>query len=290
MFPSHDRWGLSLKKKGYKPKEADPTLLNKPVVGEASESGKKTAGFLFLKASTDDQKKLKKAEDTFFKKVYKVRFGEDPKPNNKSWKKQLNDGLVDNEKKAALTGKEYGGKKYPENTFFKEIDRVFRKVMEDDDNFKELLDLSFRIDIDEYVNQNNFHFSLITGIGGLTSNGGISINKPDEKSSAFLKQVFTKMFQGKKVSRTKFKGQFSLPTTKGKFQAFDDRATAAKLFYTMLIGKKNPIAIVDLEVRYKGALTSEPQFQVFMSVKQNNFSQLYKKLAAKKTFGPDRWK
>ena len=57
----------------------------------------------------------------------------------------------------------------------------------------------------------------------------------------------------------------------------------------MMIGKKNPIAIVDLEVRYKGALTSEPQFQVFMSVRQNNFSQLYKKLAAKKTFGPDRW-
>ena len=270
-------WGLSLKKKGYKPKEADPTLLNKPVVGEASESGKKTAGFLFLKASTDDQKKLKKAEDTFFKKVYKVRFGEDPKPNNKSWKKQLNDGLVDNEKKAALTGKEYGGKKYPKNTFFEEIDRVFRKVMEDDDNFKELLDLSFRIDIDEYVNQNNFHFSLITGIGGLTSNGGISINKPDEKSSAFLKQVFTKMFQGKKVSKTKFKGEFSLPTTKGKFQAFDDRATAAKLFYTMFIDK---LPVVDLEVRYKGSITAKPQLQVFITRRFNNFLN-----SAKRTMG-----
>jgi hypothetical protein len=45
-----------------------------------------------------------------------------------------------------------------------------------------------------------------------------------------------------------------------------------------------------LEVRYKGTLTSEPQFQVFMSVRANNFSQLYKKIASKKTFGPDRWK
>ena len=189
----------------------------------------------------------------------------------------MNDGLVDNEKKAALTGKEYGGKKYPKNTFFEEIDRVFRKVMEDDDNFKELLDLSFRIDIDEYVNQNNFHFSLITGIGGLTSNGGISINKPDEKSSAFLKQVFTKMFQGKKVSKTKFKGEFSLPTTKGKFQAFDDRATAAKLFYTMFIDK---LPVVDLEVRYKGSITAKPQLQVFITRRFNNFLN-----SAKRTMG-----
>jgi hypothetical protein len=260
-------WGLSLKKKGYKVNEADPTLLNKPIVGDAG--GKKTAGFLFLKANTTDITKLKKAEDNFFKAVYRVRFGEEPKTNNVSWKKKLNDGLAGDEKKAALTGKEYRGRKYPKNTFFEEIDRVFRKVMKDDNNFKELLDLVFRLDIDEYVNQENFHFSLITGIGGLEPNGKIKINKPNEKNSVFLKQVFTSMFQGEKVSNiAKFDSNFKMPTTKGKFQAFDNRATAAKLFYTMFI---DSLPIVDLEVRYKGSITAKPQLQVFITRRFNNF-------------------
>ena len=260
-------WGLSLKKKGYKVNEVDPTLLNKPIVGDAG--GKKTAGFLFLKASNNEIDKLKKAEDNFFKAVYRVRFDEEPKTNNASWKKKLNDGLAGDEKKAALTGKEYRGRKYPRNTFFKEIDRVFRDVMKDDNNFKELLDLIFRLDIDEYVNQENFHFSLITGIGGLEPNGKIKINKPNEKNSVFLKQVFTSMFQGEKVSNiAKFDGNFKMPTTKGKFQAFDNRATAAKLFYTMFI---DSLPVVDLEVRYKGSITAKPQLQVFITRRFNNF-------------------
>ena len=261
-------WGLSLKKKGYKVNEVDPTLLNKPIVGDAG--GKKTAGFLFLKAGNSDVQKLKNAEDEFFKDVYRVRFdGEEPKTNNASWKKKLNDGLAGDEKKAALTGKEFRGRKYPKNTFFEEIDRVFRKVMKDDNNFKELLDLVFRLDIDEYVNQENFHFSLITGIGGLEPNGKIKINKPNEKNSVFLKQVFTSMFQGEKVSNiAKFDGNFKMPTTKGKFQAFDNRATAAKLFYTMFI---DSLPIVDLEVRYKGTITAKPQLQVFITRRFNNF-------------------
>ena len=262
-------WGLSLKKKGYKVNEVDPTLLNKPIVGDAG--GKKTAGFLFLKASNNEIDKLKKAEDNFFKAVYRVRFDEEPKTNNASWKKKLNDGLAGDEKKAALTGKEYRGRKYPQNTFFKEIDRVFRDVMKDDNNFKELLDLIFRLDIDEYVNQENFHFSLITGIGGLEPNGKIKINEPNEKNSVFLKQVFTSMFQGKKVSNiAKFDGNFRMLTTKGKFQAFDqlNRATAAKLFYTMFI---DSLPIVDLEVRYKGTITAKPQLQVFITRRFNNF-------------------
>ena len=262
-------WGLSLKKKGYKVNEVDPTLLNKPIVGDAG--GKKTAGFLFLKASNNEIDKLKKAEDNFFKAVYRVRFDEEPKTNNASWKKKLNDGLAGDEKKAALTGKEYRGRKYPQNTFFKEIDRVFRDVMKDDNNFKELLDLIFRLDIDEYVNQENFHFSLITGIGGLEPNGKIKINEPNEKNSVFLKQVFTSMFQGKKVSNiAKFDGNFRMLTTKGKFQAFDqlNRATAAKLFYTMFI---DSLPVVDLEVRYKGSITAKPQLQVFITRRFNNF-------------------
>ncbi len=37
---------------------------------------------------------------------------DEPKTNNASWKKKLNDGLSGDEKKAALTGKEFRGRKY----------------------------------------------------------------------------------------------------------------------------------------------------------------------------------
>ena len=72
-------------------------------------------------------------------------------------------------------------------------------------------------------------------------------------------------------------------------QAYQEGATAAKLFFEMKIGKPNKEhSIVMLEVRYKGALTAEPQFQVFMSMKQNGFKDVYDKMAKKMAKGP-RW-
>jgi hypothetical protein len=264
-------WGLSLKKKGLGVRESDPTLLNKPVVGEAG--GKKTAGYLFLKANTADKKALLQKEEQFWKGVYKIRFGK--AATGGSWKKNLNNALGGDEKKAALTGKrgtlrETKDFKYPQNTFFLEIDRVFRKVMKDDNNFKEFLDLCFRIDIQDYVNQENFHFSLITGAGGIGPDGKLTVLKPNEKSSAFLKQVFSYMFEGGKTSIGKFNAEFKLDKTKNKIQAFDPqgRATAAKLFYTMWIDK---LRVVDIEVRYKGSITVNPQFQVFITRRFDNF-------------------
>ena len=72
-------------------------------------------------------------------------------------------------------------------------------------------------------------------------------------------------------------------------QAYQEGATAAKLFFEMAIGKKNKEhSIVMLEVRYKGALTAEPQFQVFMSMKKNGFKDVYNAMATKMAKGP-RW-
>ena len=142
-------WGLSLKKKGFRVNESDPTLLNKPVVGEGK--GKQTAGFLNLKGSQKQKTELLEAENEFFEAVYETRYGRAPNLRT-NWKKQLNDGLADNEKKAALTGRrgtlrETRDKVYPRNTFFEKIDEVFRKIMKEPENFKDFLDLCFRIDI-----------------------------------------------------------------------------------------------------------------------------------------------
>ena len=228
---------------------------------------------MYLKATSSQKNALVTAENTFWKGVYKVRFGKDA--TGSGWKKKLNDALAGNEKKAALTGgrgtlRETKDFKYPQNTFFLAIDNVFKKIMEDPNNFKEFLDLCFRINIDEYVNQENFHFSLITGAGGLTPDGKIVVRKPKEKNSVFLKQVFTYMFQGGKGSVANLKPQFRVDPTKNKIQAFDPkgRATAAKLFYTMWI---RSMPLVNLEVRYKGSITVNPQFQVFITKRFDSF-------------------
>ena len=272
-------WGLSLKKKGFANNESDPTLLNKPVVGEGK--GKQTAGFLNLKGTQKQKGELLKKENRFFKAVYYTRFGESPDLRT-NWKKRLNDGLADNEKKAALTGRrgtlrETRDKVYPRNIFFEEIDQVFRDIMKEPKNFKDFLDLCFRIDIDDYVNQENFHFSLITGIGGLDAQGKLVAQKADEKSSAFIKQIFTYMFQGGKIAKAKggsladfSKNNFKLETTRNKIQAFDQQRNAMvpKLFYTLFISS---LELVNIEVRYKGTITANPQFQVFITRRFSKF-------------------
>lgn len=285
-------WGLSLKKK--KGPNDDPTLLNKPLVGEASKTGKQKAGYLYLRAQGTEKKNMQDAEENFWKQVYMVKngidiqfpvgkkLGDNVEPSNwpppklpTKWKARLDSQLAEDEKNASLTGKEYRGRKYPTNFFFKELDTVFRRIMSQPENFREFLDLAFRFDIDEYVNNPHFYFSLITGTGDI-KNGKIVVAKVEEKSSALMKEVFNIMFSkgvsslGNPSAITK-PGVMSLETTSGRVQAFASNATSAKLFYTMSIDN---MPVVNLEVRYKGAITASPQFQVFITT---DFKAYYKR-------------
>ena len=281
----HDKiihhWALSLKKKSGI--NDDPTLLNKPLVGEVSDNGKKKAGYLYLRGNVEQKREMASAEDNFWKQVYMVKFGPPPSfaagkklgdnvsPINwtdvNNWKKILNDSLSDADKNAALTGKEYRGTKYPKNFFFETLDDVFRDIMKEPSNFREFLDLAFRFDIGEYVNQEHFHFSLITGSGRVNPNGTLTVRPAEDKSSALLKEVFTALLSGGvrsfNPSRATRAPNLILETTRGKMQAFQNGATAAKLYYTMKI---DTLPVVNLEVRYKGSITASPQFQVFITV------------------------
>jgi hypothetical protein len=291
-------WGISLKKKSGM--NDDPTLLNKPLVGEASASGKQKAGYLYLRATPSQKNEMRIAEENFWKQVYMVKFGpppvfaqgkklgDDVAPSNwsagRDWKKQLNDVLSDLEKNAALTGKEIQGRKYPTNFFFRKLDEVFRDIMSKPENFREFLDLAFRFDIEDYVNQEHFHFSLITGTGTFKPDGTLVVNPAEEKSSALMKEVFTTLLSGGLRS-------FSNPTSatqppnlilekwSGKSQAFENTAAAAKLYYTMKI---DTLPIINLEVRYKGAITASPQFQVFITVDFKRFLHQIKRNLDKK--------
>ena len=61
----------------------------------------------------------------------------------------------------------------------------------------------------------------------------------------------------------------------------------------MIIGPSPSLgtSIVDFEVRYKGDLTPEPQFQVFVNkIRKNSIHYKYKEEAVKKALGKSRWK
>tara|TARA_Y100001963_G_C6756596_1_gene437209 strand:- start:70 stop:1827 length:1758 start_codon:yes stop_codon:yes gene_type:complete len=288
-------WGLSLKKKGIAKNEPDPTLLNKPVTGKGSfksSTGKGTRdGYLTYKlANSKARYKLVEGEKRFWRDVYIAKYGMIPKGSSSSWMKQLDSVLSGDEKNAALTGKEFldrrSGRniKYPENSYFKEIDIAFREVFKEPANFREFLDIVFRINIDPYVNKKQFHFSLITGAGDLKPDGTLEVKKANEKSSVLMNEVFASLFGRKGLTDR----DYIIETTKGKYQAFDMRASAAKLFYTMKIGRVGrPLPIVNLEVRYKGAITNNPQFQVFIHTNFQRFMAAAKRqLGSKHAFDP----
>ena len=283
-------WGLSLKKRGITSgtPDVEPTLLNKPLMGSRGFVEKK------LKSMPGGSSAIKKIEDAkikFFRGAIKAKT-KSPNYKGKSVDKMpIKDVLkvVDtlfterNDKSSMLRGQ--GEYAQNPNIYFKAIDEVFIKNFDNNKEFfEEFMDLIFKIKLDSYLEGANFHFSLITGTGDYKNGKIMEVHPPLEKEGRLTSEIFRKLFGAP------HKDSFKIIQQDNRKHAFEPGATAAKLFYTMLIGKKNPIAIVDLEVRYKGALTSEPQFQVFMSVRQNNFSQLYKKIASTKTFGPDRWK
>ena len=82
---------------------------------------------------------------------------------------------------------------------------------------------------------------------------------------------------------------------KRSINAFEDieGKKPAKLFFEMIIGPSPKLgtSIVDFEVRYKGDLTPEPQFQVFINkVRQNSIAHKYHQEATTKALGQKRWK
>ena len=275
-------WGLSLKKRGIG--EPEPTLLNKPAYG--------AKGFLTKSIPAGEHQKIEAAKLKFFRGALKVKVGNTSYKGKSIDKMPVKDVLkaCNNEFTNRVEKSEMlrGQKKYSSNPniYFQEMDRVFIKYFDNNEEFfKEFLDTIFKINLDTYLSDASFHFSLITGEGDYKNGQIFEVKPPLEKEGRLTSEIFRKIFSDPDQS------VYRLVQQKDKPHAFEDTATAAKLFYEMLIGKPGkPISVVLLEVRYKGALTGEPQFQVFMSVKKNSFANLYKVEAAKKTFGPDRWK
>ena len=325
--------GISLKKKGIRPKEKDPTIINKTVLGEGGlltyflgEEAKKqkvtrAINDLYLSRSTffynviaaaldgEDQdtqtssmRKLnisngereiptikssgsmrlgsaayKKAVAEREKRVaeknleniteYLTNLKKSVSISRATGKKVLEQAQKLGQKEAmtpALKGK-WPPKKPVFNQYFKDLNDVILSAGIMKPLCIGLLNIIFKLDLRKIIKDRSryseeFVFTLITGAGDLTDNG-IQVQSagviPEKNStSLLLKQT------------TDPNSTFLLKKPPGEKQAFEQGSNMAKLKYDLFLNGNN---IAEVEIRYKGAITAEPQFQAFIT---SDFKQL----------------
>ena len=319
--------GISLKKKGIRPKEKDPTIINKTVLGEGGlltyflgEEAKKQGvtralNDLYLSRSTFFYNVIAAALDgedsatqiTAMRKL-NISDGEKDVPQVKSSSSMqlgsaiFKKALAEREKKVAekrleniteyltklkrsvsisrIAGKKvleqaqklgqkeamtpalkgkYPPKKPVFNQYFKDLNDVILSKAIMKPLCIGLLNIIFKLDLRKIIKDRSryseeFVFTLITGSGDLTDDG-IQIAPagviPEKNSTSFLlKQVTDPM------------SSFILKKPPGEKQAFERGSNMAKLKYDLFLNGNN---IAEVEIRYKGAITAEPQFQAFIT-------------------------
>ncbi len=223
-------YGFSLKKKG-RSNDVDPTLINKPITGKV--------GILQDILGDDRVTKINRAKDLFFNHVINVHYGA----------KVLKDAKTDKDKKVLIRNisqKQMGVYlKDPKNIFFRRVERV---LMDHSTDFvKSFINLLFRTDIKNIEDSGKFKFYLLTGIGRFIK-GNIEVESAEVHDTPDTIEVITKIFDS----------NMGMIKTKNKKNAWDKGSNAAKIFLTITSDNK---PIINLEIRYKGSYTANPQFQ-----------------------------
>ena len=134
---------------------------------------------------------------------------------------------------------------------------------------KRFMELLFRTklgtDDKNPINQNLFKFFLLTGIGKKTGQEVI-VETADVHDLPSAITLVTRVNES----------DLEMKKTIGKLHAWErdpetgKQSKAAKLFYTIFSDK---VPIIDLQVRYKGSYTANPQFQAVATAK---FKELFK--------------
>ena len=110
--------------------------------------------------------------------------------------------------------------------------------------------------------ENNFRFSLVTGNGKYGPKVGAVI----EEADVYDIDTIVEKMDGLGWSDRNVSIEFN----RTKTQAFQKGAGAAKLFYVIKVGTMD---IIQIELRYKGSFTAQPQF---FAVFTNKFKKLLK--------------
>ena len=228
-------FGFSLKKK-KQTKDIDPTLINKPITGEKS----------MLKdiVGDADMKKIDRAKDmffnfgieTYFKRKKNLKRGDASKMPSKE-----RDALI-----REIPTRVWGTMlKNPRNIFYRRVEQIIKS--HDKDFVEKFLNLVFRTDLGPTLEGGEFDFYLLTGIGQMKGDT-VQVENAETKD---LKGIVEGLQQ-------LYKTNLSIDKTKGKIQAYEQKASAAKLFLTI---SSEGTPILDIEIRYKGSYTANPQFQ-----------------------------
>ena len=233
-------YGFSLKKKA-KSKDVDPTLINKPITGNV--------GILKDILGAKEVDSIEKSKELFFdyvvyKHTKKSVKGVDVKEKNKiiSLISQKQMGVYLKDRK---------------NTFFRRVNQVITKHSEE--FVKAFIELLFRTKMKDIEDAGEFKFYLLTGIGRFIG-GTVDVEEAENKDVPQTIEALTKIFSSKLTMRT----------TPGKLNAWEKGAGAAKVFFSIF---SDGDRIIDLEIRYKGSYTANPQFQ---AVATADFKKIFK--------------
>ena len=236
-------YGYSLKKKSSS-NSPDPTLINKPITGKSSILQDIVGGDISI---------IESAKKLFFEKVLMKRLGltraEVRKMTSREYTKAVN----------KISATEWGKElKKPTNIFFKKVEAIIKYH---DKNFVEkFLNLVFRTELGDTLNAEEFKFTLLTGIGSFKG-GKVEVETADGQE---LSNIITAL-------QDLYNSNLEVAKTRGKKGAWEKGATAAKVFLT-ISSDGNPI--LDIEVRYKGSYSAEPQFQATATA---HFKNIFKK-------------
>jgi hypothetical protein len=235
-------YGYSLKKKATS-KSMDPTLINKPITGKESVLQDIVGADTIL---------IENAKKIFFERVLKDKLKLQQKDirNMKSaeYSKAINKIPV------KVWGIEL---KKPTNIFFK---KVFNVIKSHDQKFVEkFLELVFRTRLHDTLNAEEFQFTLLTGVGRYVR-GELEI---EDAQGQELSNIVTAL-------QDLYNSNLEVKKTSGKIGAWEKGASAAKVFLTIY---SDDSPILDIEVRYKGSYSANPQFQ---AVATADFKKIFK--------------
>ena len=233
-------YGFSLKKKA-RSKDVDPTLINKPITGNV--------GILKDIIGKKEVDSIEKSKQLFFDYVVFKHYKKNPKK-------------TDDKEKAKLIGqvsqKQMGVYlKDRKNTFFRRVEQVL--IRHSEEFVKSFIELLFRTKMKDIENTGEFKFYLLTGIGRFIG-GTVEVENAENKDTPQTIEALTKIFNSK----------LTMAKTPGKLQAWEKGAGAAKVFFSIF---SDGVKIIDLEVRYKGSYTANPQFQ---AVATPDFKAIFK--------------
>jgi hypothetical protein len=139
----------------------------------------------------------------------------------------------------------------PDNPLWKEFLKVLNKYA---DLFAEsLINIILKIKLFEEIDAKdlgkyNFNFFLVTGVGDVSTKGEVTIGKP------MVLPLKTTLCGLKRIEEMNKNKKYEIVLNKEKKGESD----AAKVFLQL---KRGSLILLDLEIRYKGAFTPQPQFQ-----------------------------